>query len=169
LLRAASRIAGDRDVIVIGSQAILGTYPDAALPAEAIGSIEADVCFFDDIDEVKSDRVDGAIGELSSFHETFGVYAQGVSVATAVLGPGWRDRIVVYENSKTLPGRGLCLEAHDLVGAKLAVGREKDFEFAESLIRESLIDVSVLLRRIDALPLEPSIKERRTTWLRSRL
>jgi len=88
LLRAASRIAGERDVIVIGSQAILGSVNDRALPDEAIGSIEADVCFGDDPLNVKSDMVDGAIGELSPFHGTFGVYAQGVSIETAVLSPG---------------------------------------------------------------------------------
>ncbi|MFN8234238.1 MAG: hypothetical protein U0V56_12475 [Actinomycetota bacterium] len=31
-------------------------------------SIEADIAFFDDADEEKSDKVDGSIGELSRFH-----------------------------------------------------------------------------------------------------
>jgi hypothetical protein len=57
-------------VIVVGSQAILGSSPDTWLPSEVIGSIEADFCFFDDIHDAKADRVDGAIGELSSFHES---------------------------------------------------------------------------------------------------
>ncbi|MGH8887953.1 MAG: hypothetical protein ACRDYX_22890 [Egibacteraceae bacterium] len=60
LLRAASKVAQDRNVVVLGSQSILGSFPDTALPDEAIGSIEADLAFFDDEDEVKSDRVDGA-------------------------------------------------------------------------------------------------------------
>ena len=53
------------DVVVIGSQAILGSYSETQLPDEAIGSIEVDVTFFDDWDAAKSDKVDGAIGELS--------------------------------------------------------------------------------------------------------
>lgn len=43
-------------------------------------AIEADIAFRDDPDGIKADRVDGAIGELSSFHETYGYYAQGVSI-----------------------------------------------------------------------------------------
>lgn len=32
--------------------------------------------------------IDGSIGELSPFHETFGYYAQGVDETTAVLPEG---------------------------------------------------------------------------------
>ena len=84
--------------------------------------------------------MDGAIGELSQFHETYQYYAQGVSTSTAVLGPGWEDRLVVFENASTRPGRGLCLDPHDCVAAKLVAGRDKDFEFAAALLREELVD-----------------------------
>lgn len=65
VVRAASAIVGERDVLVIGSQAILGIADDR-LPAEATTSIEADLAFFDDSADEKADRVDGAIGELST-------------------------------------------------------------------------------------------------------
>jgi hypothetical protein len=35
ILRAASRIVGDQDVIVVGSQSILGTFTEDELPEEA--------------------------------------------------------------------------------------------------------------------------------------
>jgi hypothetical protein len=108
VLRAASRIAEVRDVVVIGSQSVLGTFANEVLPEEVIGSIEVDVAFLDDPANEKSDKVDGAIGELSQFHETYQYYAQGVNTSTAVLGPGWEDRLVVFENASTKPGRGLC-------------------------------------------------------------
>jgi hypothetical protein len=103
---------------VIGSQAILGSFDDAVLPGEAIGSVEVDVCFFDDADDALADQVDGAIGEASAFHSTFGYYAQGVSVNTAVLPPGWEQRLVTYASPATEPGAGLCLDPHDLVRGK---------------------------------------------------
>lgn len=90
LLRAASSIAGEADVVVFGSQAILGSFPETVLPDEAVGSIEADLTFFGSGGEAKADLVDGAIGELSAFHRTHGIYAQGVSLSTAVLGDGWQ-------------------------------------------------------------------------------
>jgi len=88
VLRAAAQIAADPDVLVIGSQSVLGAIPEDALPPAATASIEVDVAFFDDPDDRddrddrKSDKVDGAIGELPAFHETFGYYAQGVRCGT---------------------------------------------------------------------------------------
>jgi hypothetical protein len=64
LIRAASAITRDLDVVVIGSASILGSHADEALPAEATRSIEAGLAFFDDPNDHNADLVDGAIGEL---------------------------------------------------------------------------------------------------------
>ena len=148
VLRAACTIAKADEALVIGSQAILGSLPEEVLPVEAIRSIEVDVAFLDDVNDELSDRVDGALGELSQFHETFGYYAQGVSVTTAVLPSGWQERLIVFETPGTAPGRGLCLERHDLVVSKLVAYREKDREFAAALIREGLVDLEELRARV---------------------
>jgi hypothetical protein len=83
VLRAACTIVQADAALVFGSQAILGSFTEDVLPEAAVRSVEVDVTFFDDPAEERSDQVDGAIGELSQFHETFGYYAQGVSVTTA--------------------------------------------------------------------------------------
>lgn len=168
LLRATARIAGERDVIVFGSQAILGSFDDAQLPDDAIGSIELDVCFRNDPDVEKADRVDGAIGELSAFHHSFGIYAQGISITTAILPPGWERRLVAYETPGAEPGRGLCLEPHDLVASKLAAGRDKDFEFARVLLREHLLDPTTLLKRVEDLPIDHADRTHLITWIDAR-
>ena len=151
VLRASSTIANERDILVIGSQSVLGAIPEDRLPDEAVASIEVDIAFLDDTDDLKADLVDGAIGELSAFHETYGYYAQGVSVTTAVLPPGWRERLIPVESPNTAPGRGLCLEPHDCVVAKLVAGRRKDVVFADALIRAGLVSVATLTERVDAL------------------
>ena len=168
LLRAASQIADEHDVLVVGSQSILGTYGEDELPDDAVASVEADVTFFWDADDKKSDIVDGALGEDSMFHHTFGYYAQGVSVATAVLPTGWRDRLVVFESEATAPGRGFCLDRHDLVISKLVAGREKDFVFAAALITAELVDPDVLFQRAELLPTIPLVKRRVQAWVTSR-
>ena len=165
VLRAACQIAETEEALVIGSQAILGAYTEDALPPEAFSSIEVDLAFLDDARDELADRVDGAIGELSSFHETFGYYAQGVSVSTAILPPGWRDRLIVLDTPGTAPGRGLCLEPHDLVVSKLVAFRDKDREFAAALLRAGLIDPRIIEARIAVLDLPPAIQERVGDWL----
>ena len=79
LIRAAGRIAGEREIVVIGSQAVLGQFPDA--PAALLRSMEADL--YPRSKPELADKVDGAIGEGSRFHEQYGYYAQGVGPDTA--------------------------------------------------------------------------------------
>lgn len=149
VLRAAAAVSDERDIVVIGSQSILGQFPDA--PAALLVSIEADVYPRDAQD--KSDVIDGAIGELSAFHEAFGYYAHGVDRTTAVLPEGWDRRLVRVENANTAGAVGWCLEAHDLAVSKLIAGRPKDVDFVAVLIRERMVDAQVVEARIDTVPI----------------
>jgi hypothetical protein len=165
VLRSACKIAGDPNVLVIGSQSVLGAIPEERLPLEATASMEVDVAFFDDPDDRKADQVDGAIGELSPFHEMNGYYAQGVSVSTATLPDGWRDRLVLVESQSTQPSRGYTLDPHDCVVSKLVAGREKDHAFAHALIREGLIDPAVIADRIELMEVHPVVRKRIRQWI----
>jgi hypothetical protein len=69
LLRSACTAAHDVDVLVLGSQSILGSFDEEDLPPEATASQEADIAFLDDPRRDKADEVEGAIGEMSTFHE----------------------------------------------------------------------------------------------------
>ena len=86
VIRAASTIAADDEIVVIGSQSILGQFPTP--PDELTVSNEADV--YPRNHPERADLIDGSIGELSPFHDTFGYYAQGVGEETAVLPAGWQ-------------------------------------------------------------------------------
>ena len=97
IIRAAAGNADTTEIVVIGSQAILGTYPDA--PDELLVSMEADVFPRDRPED--SILIDGGIGERSIFHETFGYYAHGVDETTATLPAGWRERLVPIRNENT--------------------------------------------------------------------
>jgi Nucleotidyltransferase of unknown function (DUF6036) len=165
VLRAASQIANDPEILIVGSQSVLGAIPEDRLPAAATASIEVDVAFFDDPDDRKADQVDGAIGELSPFHESFGYYAQGVSVSTAVLPEGWRDRLVLVETANTAPGRGYLLDPHDCVVSKLVAGREKDYQFGFALIDAGLIDPDVLAERAESVDVADAVRQRIRDWI----
>ena len=114
IIRASAGIADDTHIVVVGSQAILGQYPEA--PAELLVSIGADV--YPKHDPDSSIVIDGAIGELSMFHQTFGYYAHGVGADTAVLPEGWQERVIAVRNENTRGYTGECLEAHDLAVSK---------------------------------------------------
>ncbi|HYC56207.1 MAG TPA: hypothetical protein VEL28_14830 [Candidatus Binatia bacterium] len=105
LIRAAAPLVEDDDIVVIGSQAVLGQFPSA--PAQMRVSVEADVYPLHRPE--RADLIDGSIGELSPFHATYGYYAQGVSESTAKLPAGWQERLIVIENANMRGARGLCL------------------------------------------------------------
>ncbi|MFN0064103.1 MAG: hypothetical protein ACKVPX_16470, partial [Myxococcaceae bacterium] len=106
VLRAAARITGDPAILVIGSQAILGSYSETELPKVTWLSAEADIAFLNEVaGSQKSDDVDGAIGELSQFHQTNDYYAQGVDLTTAKLPDGWEHRLVPFQPASAEPAR----------------------------------------------------------------
>jgi hypothetical protein len=156
LIRAAADIADDTDIVVIGSQAVLGQFPDA--PASMRVSMEADL--FPLHFPERSDLIDGSIGELSPFHSAYHYYAQGVSEHTAILPEGWKARLIVIQNANTRQARGLCLEIHDLLASKAFAGREKDIDFIAEAAKHRLADRRTLLSRIAAVKAEPQAIER---------
>lgn len=158
ILRAACDIAGDREILVLGSQSILGTFAEDDLPPAATASIEADIAFLDDPRRNKADDVEGAIGEMSSFHQSYGVYAEGVHVETAVYLPsGWRDRLISWQLTSSDPAVPHFLEPHDLAVSKLGAARAKDLEFVDALIATRLLDVGTLRERCALLADEHAV------------
>ncbi|MCU1452496.1 MAG: hypothetical protein JWN46_642 [Acidimicrobiales bacterium] len=168
LLRAAAQITGVVDLVVIGSQAILGSFADYQLPISATRSTEADIAVDlivagrspDDRAEADlADEVDGAIGEHSAFHREFGYYAQGVESITATVTVGWRDRLVpvIVEGVDAPVAVGWCLERHDLWVSKAAASRPKDHEFCTALAVAGLVDREECAQRIALL----SVADRR--------
>ena len=156
LIRAAAGITGAKQFVVIGSQAVLGQFPNA--PAELLISIEADLFTFRD--PADSDLIDGSIGEASPFHRAFGYYAHGIGPETATLPDGWQERLVPVNNENTGGGTGLCLEVHDLAISKLVAGREKDMNFIVALLRHGMVEPEVLRARLEQTPVDAASRER---------
>lgn len=156
LIRAAGAIAGEDGIVVIGSQAILGSIP--APPAELVKSIEADL--FPLQHPEKSELIDGAIGEGSQFHDTFGYYAQGVGLETAVLPASWRTRLREVSGPETRGVTGFCLDPHDLALSKYAAARPKDREFNRVMIQHGYINRKTLSALLGEMPLDAGHRRR---------
>ena len=155
IIRAASGITRRTDFNILGSQALLASHPDA--PADLLVSVEVDLYPRDHPDD--SILIDGAIGEASIFHDTFGYYAHGVGPETATLPRGWEGRLVPIRSENTGGATGWCLEVHDLAASKLVAGRPKDLEFVGALVRHRLVEAKVIEERIAATPIDPEILE----------
>ena len=167
IIRAAGEIAKVRRIIVLGSQSILGQFPDLseslpesnhleiALTTQSrdilFRSIEADIMVPDS--EEKTEMIEAAIGELSAFHNTFGYYAQGVDRTTSKLPEGWENCLVEICNDNTNGISGLCLEIHDLIISKLYAGRKRDIEFFHAAVNLGLLSKESLMERLNVTPM----------------
>lgn len=145
VIRASGAIVNEDELIIIDSQSILAQFPNA--PSELLRSMEADL--YPKQNPTMAIQIDGAIGEMSPFHETFGYYAHGIGKNTAVLPDGWERRLVPIKNENTRGVTGWCLEAHDLAFSKLAAGREKDLSFIDSMIKHHLIQSDQLMKLVE--------------------
>ncbi|HEX6667736.1 MAG TPA: DUF6036 family nucleotidyltransferase [Solirubrobacterales bacterium] len=156
VIAVAAYVSGEREIVVIGSQAILGNVDDP--PESMLFSMEADV--YPRNDPGKAVEIEGSLGEGSQFQSTYGYYAQGVGPETVVGPAGWEERLVRVEIPPR-PGQSegaiaLCLEIHDLVLAKCAAARERDWEFAQDALAANLVQVDELTRRLEDLPEPPA-------------
>ncbi|MCU0579491.1 MAG: hypothetical protein MUF69_08090 [Desulfobacterota bacterium] len=98
IIRAAGDIADDDEIIMVGSSAVLCQFPD--VPEQIIRSVEADI--FPKNRPELAPLIDGSIGELSPFQQTFGYYAHGVGPETAGnLPSGWEKRLVALHNENS--------------------------------------------------------------------
>jgi hypothetical protein len=156
IIRAAGDIAGDDEMVILGSTAVLSQFPD--VPEYIIRSVEADI--FPRNKPSLAAVIDGCIGELSPFHQTYGYYAHGVGPETACnLPSGWEERLVPLCNDNTRGITGWAVEIHDLVLGKYALGREKDLDYNAGIITLGLVSREKLLERIESLAAPDAIKD----------
>lgn len=162
IIRAAAAISNQYEIIIVGSQSILGAIPNA--PEPLLFSQGADVYPLGNPD--LASLIDGTIGEQSRFHEQFGYYAQGVGPETAKLPSGWQQRLHKIQNTNTDLKIGWCLDPADLAASKLIAGREKDFAFVACMLQHHIVQPEVLVERLQTIETEPERIERALGWLK---
>ena len=160
VLRAAGRITGEKQFIIIGSQSLHGKHPDLA--DDIVRSAEVDLIAKRDASRTEWLNV---IGQDSEFHEQFGYYADPVDETTATLPKGWKGRLVNLPAGDTEGVRGLCLDPHDLAIAKYAAHREKDVIFTGELARRGIVSQERLLSLLDQTPIGEDTRDRIRTYI----
>jgi hypothetical protein len=151
VVKAAADIVKD-EIVIVGSQSVLGQFPDA--PPSLLRSHEVDV--YPKSNPDKAESIDGAIGDGSMFHATYGYYAHGVGPETITAPAGWEGRLTKLELPAIRKRDGTvvawCLDVHDLALAKLAAGREHDYHFVEDALREGIVELQQLRRGVALMP-----------------
>jgi hypothetical protein len=147
LIRAAAEITNEYEFVIIGSQSLLGSVENP--PPECLLSMEADI--YPLAAPELADLIDGAIGELSPFHDHFGYYAQGVGPDTAHLPSGWHERLVRLQTAGTNGRVAYCLDPVDLFVSKACAGREKDRVFNRALLAHGIVRLQEVLERAGKL------------------
>lgn len=160
VIAAAADISGEAEIVVIGSQAILGNIDEP--PLSMLISMEADVYPLKAPE--KADEIDGVLGDGSQFQSTYGYFAHGVGPETAKAPAGWEERLVRVEVPPR-PGQSqgavaLCMEIHDLVLAKCVRGDARDRNFAREALGGGLVQADLLGNRAESLPVPASEKRR---------
>jgi hypothetical protein len=144
-IRAACDISGDNELYIFGSQAILGQYP--GVDEQLRQSMEVDLTPKNK--PKAADKIDGALGEHSLFHQTHGFYVHGLSLESASLPKGWKDRTIKVQDYLDEDKIGWCVEAHDLAASKLIAFRPKDTAFVRRLLIGRMITSDIPIKRTE--------------------
>jgi hypothetical protein len=97
IIRACGAVTNPYEFIIVGSQSILGSVPNP----EDVFTMSAEADIYPLQAPELAEKIEGALGEGSQFHETYGYYAQGVGPDTAVLPAGWMNRLHRIQNAAT--------------------------------------------------------------------
>jgi hypothetical protein len=153
--------------VIAAAANVTGQDPEA--PAVMLVSLEADI--YPRYRPELVDAIDGALGDGSQFHVTYGYYAHGVGPETAKAPAGWEQRLVPVSvpprlNSGRVPV-AWCLEVHDLVLSKCAAGRQRDWDYAREALAARVVEAAVLLDRVGELPLDDAGRAHVASTLRA--
>lgn len=143
-LKAAGRLARHREFFVIGSQALHAQCKRP--PAEVLLSQECEL--YPRTYPQAAPLIARKLGRNSAFARKNGFYVYVVTPDLASLPEGWEQRLKQFCVGRITAS---CLEIHDLLASKLAVGRLKDLELAEAVLKLRLAKVRTLRARLAKL------------------
>jgi len=153
LLTAASSISQCDRIRVLGSSALLVSFPelgDSGQPLEV--SYDADL-LIEPSDESLASMLHEALGEGSLFSGRTGYHADILRPSIVeTLPPAWESRLIKLD----LPGDIAALSPEDVAAVKLQVGRPKDLALCRHLIHKKLLAPQQIRTRLDATPMPES-------------
>lgn len=165
-MRALCTHFGADTVVVVGSQAIVVSWPDAPILLRSSAEFDAYPANASDWQsrhggQEVSEEIFALFGEDSPFHHAHGFHIDGVDETTAKLPPDWRKR--AFTHAVDCEGRivhAVAPEAHDLAVSKLCRLDPKDKAFVAELYCSLPLEKQVLLDRLASLDVNAEVKAR---------
>lgn len=157
VLRAAAEVTGEREFVIVGSQAALAQL--RRLPGSMASSLEIDI--YPRQHPEKWELIDGALGRDSDFDATFKYHADGIGPETAKLPADWEARSIRFQAGDVT---AIAPEINDLAVSKLVAGRHKDLAWIETGLRSGLINpdrVAAQIRNVSGLAEEQYVTAER--------
>jgi hypothetical protein len=141
VIQAVRALARPESISVLGSSSLLATDPSLGDPGQPLElSMDADLLLKPCTDRLAA-VVHEAVGENSLFHREFGVYADLMKPdVEATLPLGWQSRAIRLGKAESAS----CLSPQDLATVKIRVGRAKDLELLDHLLRRGLVSLESL-------------------------
>jgi hypothetical protein len=162
IIRACGAVSEPYEFVIVGSQAILGSVPKP----QDVFTMSAEADIYPLLAPELAEKIEGALGEGSQFHETYGYYAQGVGPDTAVLPAGWMNRVHRIQNAATNDRVGYCLDVVDLFMSKAVAGRDKDREFCTAMLEHGHVKPAHVFDQVADMPLNDEQRRRLRTTIR---
>ena len=172
-VRAVARHFKTDTVYLIGSQAILASWPDA--PSEARMSVEFDAypgnaAAWENSNAglEASEEINALFGFGSDFHIAFGFYIDGVDEHTASLPKNWKRRAVrvrIPDGDREITA--IAPSVDDLIVAKLARLDDKDKRFVAACHRARPLDMDRIRILIEVTKLDEARKRAATAFIDS--
>lgn len=153
LAEAVRVLAESRNVCVLGSSALLVSFPDMGQPGDPLEtSFDADLLITPS-DEPLAAMLHEALGEGSLFAARTGYHVDILRPEIReTLPPGWEARVVTLQGAVGV----VALSPEDLVVAKLRVGREKDLKTCRWLFTHQKLSWQAAKHRLDQTPMPES-------------
>jgi hypothetical protein len=152
----AAKLIRSTDFVIIGSQAVHGTFPDP--PVDAVArSIDVDL-FPIDYRESMFVPMHAELGFESEFFDKHGFYVEIVRPVLPRFPAGWRERAttqvagIIEIAGEQREVRIIFPEIHDLAASKLAIGRDQDKDFIRGIVALGLVQRDILEQRIREAP-----------------
>ena len=172
-VRAVARHFGTDTVYLIGSQAILASWPDA--PSATRRSLEFDAYPANaaaweskHVGLEASEEIDALFGYGSQFHRTFGFYIDGVDETTATFPRDWMTRAVrvqVEDGERRITAIAPALD--DLIVSKLGRLDDKDKSFIAACHDVKPLDGPHLEKLLEKTKLDPATRRQAVRFVQS--